>query len=116
MWSKNLNPQVLLYDGHDSHFDDKVIHILHSHHIKPFILKVGDSLKEQTNYNGPNLKLRGFYGQSRMNLQRQHGTLKFTTAHMNAVLVETWISFQLSSVPIIINAFKKKIVPLIPLD
>ena len=50
-----------------------------------------------------------------MNLQRQHVTLKFKHTHMNDVLVETWRYFQLSGVPVIINAFKKKkLVPLNP--
>ena len=36
---------------------------------------------------------------------------------MNAVLVETWRYFQLSSYPVIINTFnKKKLLPLTPPD
>ena len=62
-----LNPQVLFYDGHDTHFDDRAIHILRSHHIKPFVLKAGDSGNCHPNDNGSNLKLKGLYGQVRMN-------------------------------------------------
>ena len=52
-----------------------------------------------------------------MNWQRQHGTLKLTNAYINAVLVETWRAFQISSDPIIINALNyKKILPLNPPD
>ena len=62
-----LNQQDLFYDLHGSHFDNRAIHILHSYHIKPFILKAGESANDQPNDNGPNLNLKGFYGQSRMN-------------------------------------------------
>ena len=98
-------------------FDYRAIYILRSHHIKPFILKVGNSGNDQTNHNCPNLNLQGLCGQARMNLQRHHRTLEFTTSHMNYVLVETWRVFQISSAPFIINAFNKtKLVLLTPPD
>ena len=100
-----LNPQVLLYDGHGSHFDDRVVHILLSHHIKQFILKADDSGNSHPNDDVPKLKLKGLYVQAIMNWQRQHGTLKFKKAHMNAVLVEIWRYFHIYSSPIITNAF-----------
>ena len=117
MWSKKLNPQFLFSCGHGSHFYDRAIHILHSHHIQPFVLKAGDSVNDQPNDNAPNLKLKGLYGQSTINWQIQHVNPKFKNYHINAVLVETWRSFQISSAPIIINSFKKRnIVPLTPHD
>ena len=100
-----LNPQVLLYDGHGSHFDDRVVHILLSHHIKQFILKADDSGNSHPNDDVPKLNLKGLYVQAIMNWQIQHGTLKFKNVHMNAVLVETWRYFHISSSPIITNAF-----------
>ena len=54
-----LNSQVLFYDENDRHLDDRAIHILCSHHIKPFVFKAVDSGKDQPNDNGPNLKLKG---------------------------------------------------------
>ena len=59
------------------------------------MLKAGDSVHDQPNDNGPNMKLNNFYGNARMNWMRHHGTLKFTSAHMNSVLVETWEAFKL---------------------
>ena len=48
---------------------------------------------------------------------RQHGTLKFTPAHMNYVLVTTWEAFKLPSAKITHNALKKThILPLYPPD
>ena len=52
--ANKLNPQVLFYDGHDGHFDDRVVHILLSHHIKPFILKAVDSGNVHSNDDVPN--------------------------------------------------------------
>ena len=65
--ANKLNLQVLFYDGHDSHFDNMSVHILRSHHIKPFVLKAGDSVNDQPNDNGPNIKPKGLYGQTRIN-------------------------------------------------
>ena len=50
--------QLILYDGHGRNFDNRTIHILRSNHIKPFILKAGDSGNDHPNDNGPNLKLK----------------------------------------------------------
>ena len=91
--------------------------ILCSHHIKLFILKACDSVNNQSNDNGPKLKLKEIHGQYIMNSQIHHGNLKFTSAHMNSVLVEIWRSFQISSSFFIINASNKtKLVPLNPPD
>ena len=92
-----MNPQVLFFGGHDSHFDDRATHILQSYHTSPFILKAGDSTNDQPNENGPNLKLKRYYGIAKIKWQIQHGTMKFTHSHMNSVLVEMWHSFQQQS-------------------
>ena len=60
--ASKINPQVLFFDVHDSHFNDRAIHILQYHHIYPFIIKAGDSTNDQPNDNGPNLELRFFLG------------------------------------------------------
>ena len=62
-----FNTQVLLYDVHEIHFDDRVINILRSHNIQYFILNAGYSVHDHTKYNGPNLKLNNFYGGEIMN-------------------------------------------------
>ena len=38
--ASNINPCILFFGGHDSHLDDRVTHLLLSHHIYPFIIKV----------------------------------------------------------------------------
>ena len=68
--ANKFNPHVLLYDDYDRHFDYRAIHILCSHQTKPFVLKAGESVNNKTNDNGPNLKLKGIYGQARINWQR----------------------------------------------
>ena len=52
-FSYPLNTQVQLYDGHGNFFDDSEFNIVRSHHIQSLILKVGDSVHEQSNNNGP---------------------------------------------------------------
>ena len=88
--SSNWNPQVLLYDRHYNHFDDREIKIILSHHIQPFILKSDYYINYVTNYNGPNSRLMTLYSNIIINWMSNHVTLKFMPAHMNSVLVETW--------------------------
>ena len=92
--ASKITPQVLFFDGHDIHFDDRATNPLRYHHIYQFILKAGDSTNDQPNYNAPNLKLKRYYSIAKVKWQRQHGTTKFTPAHMNSVLVEMWHPFQ----------------------
>ena len=61
-WSSPLNPQVLFYDDHDIKFDVGALNILWSRHIQYFILKEGDYVHDQPNYNGPKFKLKNLYG------------------------------------------------------
>ena len=112
-----LNPQVLFFDGHDRHFNDRATHLLQSHHTFPFTLKAGNSINDHPNNNGPNLNLKRYYGIVKLKWQRQHGTMKFTPAHMNYVLVEMWHYFQLKPDSITIDALKKtKLLSLSPPD
>ena len=104
--SSPLNTQVLFYDGHDIHFDDRALDILRRHNIRSFILNKGDYVHDQPNNNGPNMKLNNFYDNAKMNWMRHHGTLKFTPAHMNYVPVETWEAFKLSYVTITQEYFR----------
>ena len=115
--SNNPDSWVFFYDIHVRTFDKRVICIIRSNHIKPFVFKAGDPGNYQPNNNGPNIKMKGLYGQSIILWQKQNETLKITNYHTNDVLVETWRAFQLSSAPLIINAPKKtKILPLNPPD
>ena len=82
-----LNTQAIFYNGHYIHFDARALNILQSHHIQPFILKVGDSVKLQLKNDGPNLNPKNLYGNSIMKCKRKHGDLNFTLDHMNDTLV-----------------------------
>ena len=53
-----VNNQILFFNGHDSHFDDRLLTQMQSKKIQPFILKAGDSINDQSNDNGPNLRLK----------------------------------------------------------
>ena len=115
--SSPLNPQVLFYDGCDIKFDHMSLEILCKHNIQYFILNTGSYVHDQPNDNSPNMKLNNLYGNPINNWMRHNGTLKFTPAHMNYVLVAIWESFGLSSTKITHNYFKRThIPPLYPPD
>ena len=65
--SSKLKPQVLLFDGHDIHFDKRAAHILQYHHISIFIPNAGDFTNDQPNDNGPNLKMEKYYCTAKLN-------------------------------------------------
>ena len=98
-----INPQALLFDGHDTHFDDRATHLLLSHQTSPFILKEGNSTDDQPNDDGPNLKLKIYYGIEKVKWKRQHRNTKFTPFHMNYVLADMWHSFQQQSASVIVD-------------
>ena len=98
--SSPLNPQVLFYDCHDSHFDDRELDILCKHNIQSFILKADDSVHEQPNYKGPKTNIKNMYGSSRTNWMRHHGNLKLTPDNISSVLVVTWEALKISSMTI----------------
>ena len=115
--SSPLNTQVIVYDGHGSHFDDRALNILLRHNIQYFIRKAGDSMYDQPNDKGPKTNLKNLYGNARMNWMRHHGKLKFSPPHMNSVLFETWEAFKPSSITITRKYFKKThLLPLPPPD
>ena len=114
--SSPLKPQVLFYDGHGRHFDDRALNILCRHQIHYYVLSEVDSVHDQSNNNAPNIKLDNFYGNARMNWMRHHVTLKFTPPHMNSVFVETWKAFKLSSTTITQKYFNRTPPPLSSLD
>ena len=95
----HLNPQVILYDGHNSHFYDRALNIFQSHHIQKFMLNTGDSLQNNPNYNGKILNLNNYFCDAHIIWMSNHGTLKFTTTHINDVLVKTWEYFNCNMLP-----------------
>ena len=109
--SSPLNPQLLFYDGHDIHFNDRALYILRRHKTQSFIFKAGYSVHYQAKKIGPNMKLNNLYGNTRINCMRHHGTLNFTPPHTNSVLVETREDFKLSSTKITYKAFKNTHTP-----
>ena len=41
-----VNNQILFFDGHDSHFDDRALTHMQNKNIQPFILKADDSIND----------------------------------------------------------------------
>ena len=61
--------------------------------------------------------LNNVYGNERINWMRKHGNLKFRSAIINAVVVETWEVFKLSPIKTTQECFNKTyIIPLSPPD
>ena len=82
-----------------------------------FFLKSGDSKNDQPNDNGPNACLKSCYDEEMDKWNMEWGTTTYSPAHMNKVLVETWLKFQLRAPPITVKAFKKtRLLPLLPPD
>ena len=85
-----VNNQILLFDGHDSHFDNHALTQMKIKNIQPFILKAGDSINDQPNDSGPNSKLKALYNRPKAKGMVKYGNTRFQPYHMNAVLVEAW--------------------------
>ena len=99
--------QILFFDGHDSHFDDRALTHMQSKNIQPFILKAGDSISDKPNDNGPNSTIEALYNRSKAKWMVKYGTTRFQPHHMNAVLVEAWGAFKVASGNIIVDSFAK---------
>ena len=106
-----VNNQILFYDGHDSHFKYFELRKMMCKNIQPFVLKLGDSINDQTNDNIPNAKLKSLYNVAKSAWTLKYGTTKFSPHHMNSVLVEEWDPFMISDGNIIRDSFEKKIYP-----
>ena len=83
-----VNNQILFFDGHDSHFNDRALKHMQNKNIQPFILKAGDSINDQPNDNGPNSTLKVLCNRLKAKWMVKYGTTRFQPHHMNAVLVE----------------------------
>ena len=56
-----VNNQILLFDGHTSHFDDGTLRQMMCKNVQPFLLKSGDSINDHPNDIRPNSKLKSLY-------------------------------------------------------
>ena len=56
-----MSNKKLFFDGPESQFDDLNLINMDNQNIQTFVLKSGDSGNDQTNNNGPNIKLKYLY-------------------------------------------------------
>ena len=69
-----VSNQIFFFYGHDIHFDDHTpIHMDHQN-IQTFIMKLGDSVNEQPNYNGTNSKFKSLYNEAKNMWMLKYGT------------------------------------------
>ena len=106
-----VNNQILFLDGNNSHFDDRALTQMQIKNIQPFILKVGDSINDQPNDDGPNSKPKALYNISKAKCMLNYGTTRFKPHQMKSILVETWEAFMVSSGNIIRESFAKTHLP-----
>ena len=102
-----INNQILFLNGHDSHFGDRSIIQIQSKNIHTLILKAGEPINEQPNYNGPNSKLNALYIILKDKWMLKYGNTRFQPHHMNSILVETWEAFMVSASNIISDSSAK---------
>ena len=100
--------QIILFDGHDSHFDNRALRQMMYRNIQPFVMKSGNSINDQPNYNGPNSKLKSLYNVVNSVWMLKYVTTKHLPHHMNSVLVEARNAFKVSTGNIIRERFLKK--------
>ena len=113
--SSPVKNQILLFDGHDSYFEDGTLRQMICKNIQPFVLKSGNSINNQTKYNDPIVKLKSLYNVVKSVWMLKYGTKTFSPHHMNSVLVESWDAFKMSAGNIIRDSFAKtKLPPLRP--
>ena len=103
--------QILLLDGNYSHFNPCTLTQSQRKNIETFIIKAGDSIKNQSNDNRPNTKLKSLYNTSKAKWILKYGTSRFQPHHTNSALVETRESFTVSTVNIIRDRFAKTHLP-----
>ena len=109
------NNQILFFNGHNNHFENCALTQMQSKNIQSFILKLGDSINDQPNENGPNSTLKALYNVLKAKWMLKYGTTRFQPHHMNSVLVEAWDALNLSYGNIIVDSFARThLLPLIP--
>ena len=84
-----LNHQVLLYDGHKSHFDDRAIEILRSHPTQQFSSSMtSQGTNNQPRSNGPNSRFKALCNKAKSKWTTNFGTTSFSAADMDYILVK----------------------------
>ena len=86
--ASTMNNQIILFDGHDIHFEDCELHYMEDITIQPFVLKAGNSGNYQPNDNGPNEKLKSCYNDTNTSWMLKYGTTKLLPHQMNSILVQ----------------------------
>ena len=68
-----VNNQILLFGGHGSHFNNSTLRQMLCRNIQPFVLKAGNSINDQPNDNGPNVKMKSLYNMAKAAWMLKYG-------------------------------------------
>ena len=85
----SVNNQIIFFDGHDSHFDDRTLIHMELQNIQPFLLNAGNSTNNHPNDDFPNAKLKSLCNYVTSVWIMKYGTTKMLPHHMNSILVES---------------------------
>ena len=110
-YSSPVKNNILLFNGHASHFGDHTLRQMMYRNIQPFARKAGDSTINQPNDNGTNVKLKYLYNELKAACIMKCGTEKYLNHHMNYILEESWNTFNVSAGNIISDRFVKTKLP-----
>ena len=102
-----VNKQILFFDGHDRHFDERTPTQMQIKNIQPFVLKAGDSIDDQPNVNGPNSKLKSICKIPKSKWMLKYGTTRFQPYHMKIIISNIFSKYERLSHPTSIRSNQK---------
>ena len=72
--ASTIKNKMIFFDGHDSHYDDRVLSHMEDQYIQPLVIKLGNSCNDQPIYNGPNTKLKSHQNDYKVSWMLKYGT------------------------------------------
>ena len=108
MWFSPVNNQVLFFDYHYRHFDNRAMDILIQNHVQTFVINSGNYLNDSSNDNRTNSKLKDIYIRSKSKWNLNYMTIQLSWYHMKTITVKYWDSLKVSPYVTISDRFRKK--------
>ena len=102
-----INNQIIFFDGHASHFNDRALKYMDQQNIQPF-RNYGNG---QNNDIRPNAKHKSHCSDATLAWLLKYGTTQILPHHMNSILMESWDAFKVSSSNIARDIYVKTDLP-----
>ena len=94
--SSPVDHKVIVFHGQYIHFDGMGMYIIIQNHVHTFLLKYGNSINYQLNYNRPKSNLEDLYIISKSNWHLKHTNIKLSQVHMKSIIIKYWDGFKVS--------------------